>query len=215
MKIIRSPKVTCITFYVYAKLIQHYYVNKGKSGKLQIDHKKFMYFSNISSNKTFKKILNELYNSKLIHNQIEKLPRNGLIEIELNTFFNKEKNYQFAQLPYYLLNKSVLDVIGYEGYRMLYYYKSYINDTRQFCFCSRGTIARDIGVSDNTVDKYNKILKKWKLVKVTKHELESNGEYDTNEFGNEVEKFTKYNNHYFLRYDQFESSCEKMKNKDV
>lgn len=212
ISIIRNPDISCVTFYVYAKLIQHYYVHKGNSDTLKIDHKKFMYFSNINSNKTFKKVLLELFNNKLIKRYIEQLPRSGLMEIELNTFFNKEKKYQFAQLPFYLLDKCVLDVIGYEGYRLLYYYKSYINDARQFCFCSRDTIARDIGISDNSVDKYNKILKKCKLVRITKHELKGNEEYDKNEFGTIIEKFTKYNNHYMLRLDQFESSYEKMKN---
>lgn len=212
MSIIRNPDINCVTFYVYAKLIQHYYVHKGKSNMLQIDHKKFMYFSNINSNKTFKKVIDSLYENKLIKNKIEQLPRSGLIEIELNDFFNKEKNYQFAQLPFYLLDKCVLEEIGYEGYRLLYYYKSYINDARQYCFCSRETIARDIGVSDNTVDKYNKILKKWKLVKITKHELKGTGEFEINEFGTEKESFTKYNNHYVLRFDQFESVYNKMKN---
>lgn len=204
-EVIKNPKISNESFFVYAKLIQHYYVYKGKSNVLCINHAKFMYFANIKSNRTFKKCLDELYENKLIINNIKILPRRGNIEIELADI----NNHKFAQLEFWFLDQCVLNEIGYEGYRLLYYLKSYINNYKEHCFCSRETIANDIGSSPNTVDKYCKRLEKLKLIKIHKHELKSDGTYD-NEFTTR-ENFTKYNNHYFLRNDQFEKVHEKLK----
>lgn len=210
---IKNPTISHDSFVVYCKLMQHYYVHKGKTNKLKIDHKKFMYFSNIKSNQTFKKCINQLNENGLVDNEIDKLPRNGLIEIELNKkYLTNNKDFKFAQLPFYFLDKCVLDVIKPEGLRLIYYLRTFINNGSEFCFSSRETIADEIGSNPKTVDKYIEILKKIKLVKVTKHKLESTGEYVTNEFGNEKEKFTKFNNHYFLRFDKFDDVHMKLKN---
>jgi hypothetical protein len=206
-EVIKNSNISNESFFVYAKLIQHYYVHKGKSNTLFIDHAKFMYFANIKSNRTFKKCLNELYENKLILNEIKNLPRRGNIEIELV----KIDNCKFAQLEYWFLEQCVINEIGYEGYRLLYYLKSYINNYEEYCYCSRETIASDIGSSPNTVDKYCKILKKLKLIKIQKHKLISDGTY-LNEFDTR-ENFTKYNNHYYIRNDQFETVYEKLKMK--
>lgn len=203
--VIRNPSISHEAFFIYAKLIQHYYVHKGKSKVLSIDHRKFMYFSNIKSNRTFKKCMSELFQNELIKSDLLSLPRQGNIEIELS---DKQEG-SFAQLEYWLLDQCMLNVIGYEGYRLLYYFKSYINDYSQFCFCSRETIAKDIGSSPNTVDKYIRILEKLKMIKIHKHELKSDGTY-LSEF-DDRENITKYNNHYYLRHDQFKTTHEKLK----
>jgi hypothetical protein len=143
---------------------------------------------------------------------INTLPRSGMIEIELNDkYVGNGKEYKFAQLPYYLLDQCVLNQIGYEGFRLLFYLKSYVNNGMEFCFCSRELIAEEIGSNPKTVDKYTLILKKCKLIKIVKHELKSTGEYEIDEFGLDKEKFTKYNNHYYLRFDQFETVHRKLK----
>lgn len=212
-EIIRNPLISHDSFYVYCKLIQHYYVRKDKNVKLKIDHKKFMYFCNIKSNQTFKKCISELNKYNFIENKIDSLPRNGLIELELNKkYVSNSKDFTFAQLPFYLLDKCVLDVVGKEGFRLLYYLKSYINNYDEFCFCSRERIAVEIGSNPKTVDKYNEILRKNKFIKIVQHELKSTGDYEENEFGSEKEKFTKFNNHYFLRADKFEEIHTKLKN---
>lgn len=211
-EIIRNKQLSHDSFYVYCKLIQHYYVRKDKSVVLNIDHKKFMYFSNIKSNQTFKKCVNQLHEQGLIVTKIDTLPRSGMIEIKLNSkYVGNRKEYKFAQLPYYLLDQCVLNQIGYEGFRLLFYLKSYVNNGMEYCFCSREVIADEIGSNPKTVDKYTLILKKSKLIKIVKHELKSSGEYEMDEFGTDKEKFTKYNNHYFLRFDQFETVHKKLK----
>jgi hypothetical protein len=210
--VIRNPEISHESFLVYCKLIQHYYIRKDKNLTLQIDHKKFMYFCNIKANQTFKKCVNQLHKYGLVDNEIDKLPRNGLIEVELNSkYISNNKDFTFAQLPYYLLDKCIIDSIGVEGFRLLYYFKSYINNANEFCFCSRERISSEIGSNPKTVDKYTDILKKNKFIKVTKHKLGSTGEYE-NEFGIEKEKFTKFNNHYFIQTDKFEEIHNKIKN---
>jgi hypothetical protein len=206
--VIRNKKLSHEAFFVYGKLLQHYYINKGKSTILSIDHRKFMYFANIKSNKTFKKCMSELFLNELIKCDVITLPRQGNIEIELVDVKGK-KDYPFAQLEYWFLDQYILDVIHYEGFRLLYYFKSYINDYKEFCFCSRERIAEDIGSSPNTVDKYCGILEKLKLIKIDKHVLKSDGSY-LGEF-DDRENFTKYNNHYYLRVDQFEKLHHKLK----
>lgn len=211
-EIIRNPTISHEAFYVYAKLLQHYFVKKDGNVELTIDHKKFMYFCNIKSNHTLKKTLTQLYENKLILNEIDKLPRQGTIMITLNDRYVKNgKKFKFAQFEYWILDQCVLDHIKYEGFRLLYYLQSYISKEKQFCHCSRETIASEIGSNPKTVDKYVEILKKWKLIKVVKHELKSSGEYKMNEFGKEKETFTKFNNHYYIRNEKLKEIHTKMK----
>ncbi|MGD6876805.1 hypothetical protein [Bacillus infantis] len=210
-ELIRNPKISHDTFYVYLKLIQHYYVRKAKEVVLDIDHKKFMFYSNIKSNQTFKKCINQLKEYGLVNTELDSLPKRGLIKIELNgDMLTSNKGFKFAQLPYYLMDKCILDTIGYEGIRLLYYLKSYINRYDQFCFCSRDTIAADIGSNPKTIDKYLLKLKKNKFIKIVKHQIEAIGEFIPNEFGNEKEGFSKYNNHYYIRADEFEKIHTKL-----
>jgi len=211
-EVIKNPKLTHESFLVYCKLIQHYYVNKGKTNIIQIDHKKFMYFSNIKSNQTFKKCINQLYEFELVENKIDTLPRVGLIRIALNKkYLCKIKNFSFAQLPYKFLDKCVIDTIGSEGFRLMYYFKSYINNGREFCFSSRETIAKEIGSNPKTIDKYIRLLKKHKFIKIDRHQIEDTGRYITNEFGKEKVEFRKYNNHYHLRFDKFDDIYDKLR----
>lgn len=212
--VIRNPTIKHDTFYVYAKLIQHYFVFKEKSNKLSIEHKKFMYFANIKSNQTFKKVLNQLFENKLILNKIDTLPRHSELKIVINDDYLKSgKSFKFAQFPYWMLDKYILDNIKYEGFRLLYYFKSYISEEKNFCFTSRETISKDIGSNPKNVDKYTEILRKNKLIKIVKHKIESTYEYKLDEFGIEKEQFSKFNNHYYLPETEGELKkiTEKMK----
>jgi DNA-binding MarR family transcriptional regulator len=210
-EIIRNSEVRHDTFYVFAKLIQHYYMQQVKNCTLHIDHKKFMFYANIKSNQTFKRCMNELCELGLVKGKVKKLPRHGLIEIELNSIYVKNgKDYYFAALPYYFLDKHMLDVMGYEGYRLMYYFRSHISSYDKFCFSSQEKIAEVIGSSPNTVDKYCKILKKMKLIRIIKHEVGSTGEFEIVK-GEEREVYTRYNNHYYIRADKFETIHAKLK----
>lgn len=212
-EVIKNSKLTHESFLIYCKLIQHFYVNKGESNSILIDHKKFMYFSNIKSNQTFKKCINQLYEYGLIENKIDKLPRTGLVEVILNSIYlSTKKDFSFAQLPYFILDRCVINSIGLEGIRLLYYFKSYINNGMQFCFSSRETIAREIGSNPKTIDKYIKLLKDYKFIKISKHDLQSTGEYiKKNEFSKEKAEFKKFNNHYHLQLDKFKDIHSRLK----
>lgn len=200
--LVRNKDFSSTALYVYAKLVQRFYVYKQEYSEMDIDHKQLMYYTGIKSNKKFKEVLNELYESKLIKNDITDLPRRGLIKVELDTFFNsKKKDYFFTQMPVEVLNKGILDEIGFQGVRLLLYFKSYINNWDEFCFCSYKRMTDELDMSENTLTKYIKLLKKKKFISVEKHELKSNGEYVEDEFGVDREQFTKYNNHYQIRYE--------------
>lgn len=213
-EVIKNPTISHETFLVYCKLIQHYFVHKGESEKLKIDHRKFMYFCSIKSNPTFKKSLAQLYENDLIENQIDTLPKVGMIEIILNKkYVDRNKDFSFTQFTYEIFDKNVIDTIKYEGIRLLYYLKSYINKPTDYCFSSRETISNEIGSNPKTVDKHIKLLKSNYLIKVEKHELHKTEYFVTDEFGNDKAEYVKFNNHYFLRMDKLEEFIVKMKEK--
>ncbi|TYS46747.1 hypothetical protein [Bacillus infantis] len=171
-----------------------------------------MYYLFLEDNKTFKKHLQGLCEKKIITNEIKSLPRKNGLEITLNELvipeLNKKRGF-FTQLPTNVLNREVIQVAGHVGVRMLYYYKSYINAkdwSKQYCFVAEETAAEDLGITVKTIIKYNTLLKKWKFLKIDKHEV-GHG-YGDNKHGQEQLLFTKYNNHYFLRQDEIDKFCE-------
>lgn len=211
-QVVRSKKITSSEFILIAKMLQAYYSQTGKEKSLtfSIDHKAIMYLLFFRDNKTFKKTLDGLYEKKLIENKVESLPRKGGLEITLNELvvpeLNKKRGY-FTQLPYFVLNREVIEAVGHVGVRLLYYYKSYINakdNSKQFCFVAETTTAEDLNITEKTVIKYNKFLASRKFIKIEKHKLQDNGFYSND---NKI-LFTKYNNHYFLRMDKIDEFCE-------
>lgn len=216
-KIIRSPQIDCVTFVLYAKLIQLYHLRGSQSDTIEIDHAALKYFLNIKSNQKLKTAINTLYDAKLIRTKIDILPKNQPLQIEINSFFDlrktgktKEDRFTYTQMPYILLERSMIEKIGHTGIRLLYYFESYINRTKpyhhQFCFTSLRLIHKEIGLSENTILKYIDILKKSKLITIKKHKLELAG-YD------ELDKayFTKYNNHYYVELENIHTLYEKLK----
>ncbi|EMI09230.1 hypothetical protein [Anoxybacillus gonensis] len=216
-RIIRSPKIDSTAFVLYGKLIQLYRLKGGVSDTIEIDHAALKYFLNIKSNQKLKSALNALYSAKLIKTKIDALPKNQPLRIEINSFFDlkkagktKEDRFTYTQMPYILLERSMIEKIGHAGVRLLYYFESYINRTKeftkQFCFTSLVTIQKEIGLTENTILKYVDILKKNKLISVTKHKFEFAG-YD--DLDNVV--FTKYNNHYYVHIENIHTLYEEIK----
>ncbi|MCL1696309.1 hypothetical protein [Lysinibacillus sp. BPa_S21] len=140
----------------------------------------------ITDNRTIKKCFLNLHNQGLISNQLDKLPINKPLQIIM---LEPYKSDYFTQLPLELLKS--LNSIGLIGFRLMYYYESYINRSnisKQFCYPSYETIQIDLGISNFSVTKYNKLLSKEKLLTITKHKAE----YDP--FGDSG--LEKFNNHY-------------------
>jgi len=140
----------------------------------------------ITDNRTLKKCFLNLHNQGLIKNQIDKLPINKPLRFIM---LEPYKSDYFTQLPLELLKS--IDNIGLIGFRLMYYYESYINRSnmsKQFCYPSYETIQIDLGISNFSVTKYNKLLTKEKLLTITKHKAE----YDP--FGDSG--LEKFNNHY-------------------
>jgi hypothetical protein len=211
-EIVRDKELKAIEFVLLGKLIQCYYM-VGKKVDFKVNHSKIMQFMSIKDNDTFKKTFNGLCSRGYILNEIDKLPRKGMIDVELNPKIIPELNKGgvYTQLIKSVLDNSIIDTVGYIGVRLLYYYKSYINEKeplKQYCFASEETIAEDLGITKVTVINYQKKLKKAKFIKIDKHILETELIY-TRVSDKEMVAYTKYNNHYFLRLDKLVEHIEK------
>lgn len=237
-RVIRAKELDDVTFFVYCKLIQIYWMKFGKKNPLEIDHSALKYHTGIKTNEKLKQCLVKLYECKLIKTNINEtlknkkgiaeLPKDSPIYIELNTFFDKEKleeinktrtkkgkkekKYYFAQLPCELLDVRVLRLLKYTGIRLLYYYQSYMKHTKTepFAFPSFLTIEKEIGITDNTIKKYNDILSKFKLIKVVKNRKKDSS-YDYNDDFSHVKRF---NNHYYVMSDHIVVLLNKLKNEE-
>lgn len=175
------------SLYYYLKILH----DKQKSVNVKLNHNKFMAKFGIKTNSTFKGMLKNLYESKLINNIVSDLPRNGIIEIQMNSDYVMMKPFTMIHINLYYLT----DKISHEGMRLMYYYESRINrnkDDHQFCFAGIRTITQETKINKNKIKEVNDLLKKMKLLKIEKHKLESTGEYD--EFDQEYKN--KFNNHY-------------------
>ncbi|MED1599764.1 hypothetical protein [Alkalihalophilus marmarensis] len=152
----------------------------------------------MSDNRTLRKVFDNLYENNLIIEPILKFPNRSAMTVSLNPEYAISSNTRaFTQLDARVFNKSILAHIGATGVRMLYYYQSRINYkslSTDHCFAAVKTIAKEIGVSKETVIKYNEILESTKLIKIIKHKLDWSGGY--NEFG--FEDYTRYNNHTYI-----------------
>jgi hypothetical protein len=199
-KIIRneSSKMDSNTFAVYTYLKFLHFRNYNED-VIVIDHNKFKHKLYISDNRTLKKCLTTLHKQGYILEYIDKLPTKGTLTI---TFEPMElTDITFTQLPANILSR--IDNIGTIGMRLLFYYESFINRmddiAKQFAYPAIETTSKALGLNKETVIKYNELLIKNKLLKVTKHKLEYTGDYDN--LDNPI-LFTKYNNHYHVRVDK-------------
>lgn len=176
------------SFSIYAYLLYTKFRSHNKdSPVLQIDHIAMKTNLGINDNRTLKKCFKVLHNQKLIKNEVSKFPTNGQLKVELLSQFRKD---WFTQLPINLLNK--IKETGYNGFRLMYYYESYINRnniTQDYCYPSYIAIREDLKISDDTLTKYNDRLRKLKLITITKHEVQFDNPLDEN-------RYTRFNNHY-------------------
>ena len=176
------------SFAVYAYLLYKKFRSRDKDNNLlKIDHNAMKNILCINDNRTLKRCFKVLYEQRLIKDEVSKFPTNGYLEVEL--LFPYRKDW-FTQLPLDLLNK--IKDTGHHGYRLMYYYESYINRnevTQDYCYPSYITIREDLKISDDTLTKYNNVLKKLKLISIVKHEVQFDNPLDE-------DKFTRFNNHY-------------------
>jgi hypothetical protein len=127
---------------------------------------------------------------------IDKLPSKGTITITFKPM--PIEDLIFKQVQATILNR--IDKIGTTGMRLLFYYESYINRqdpiTEQFAYPSIETASKILKIDEDTITKYNEILVKEKLLKITKHKLEYTDELNALD---EPIRFIKYHNHYHVQ----------------
>jgi hypothetical protein len=183
--------------FVVVAILKYFFYKNNEDARLVIDHKVIMNKLGIRDTRTLKTVFSSLYQNKIILNEVKKLPNRGLIELSLNIEIFKQQEGHFTQLPTRLLD--YITILTYTGYRLLYYYQSFINlktINRHYAFPGFEKICKDLRITDKTLDKYNKHLVKHKMLKIIKHELK---EFGYNDDGKLL--FHKYQNHYYVRLD--------------
>lgn len=204
--LVRSPEVSAIEFVILLRLKYLASFRNNNNYTLEVDMSKFKLNVGINDNRTLKKYFKQLYEKGYLVDKVV-LSRKGLTTVNVNGKKLNSKD-EYTQLPT-PLNERVGE-IGHIGIRLLYFYESYINrylsTTKQFCFTSIHTICKETGLNRGTVQSYNEMLRKKKLLHYDKHKLETSYQYDDND---EL-IFTKYNNHYFVnvnKLSEFENNA--------
>lgn len=186
-------------FLLYVRLCFLYFRNY-KNEEIKIDHKKLMRILHVNDTRTLKKRLDGLYKANLIQNKISSLPRKGEIAIVFNSkILNESKHFT-------MMNAKIFDYmndINEHSFRLLFYYKSHINlnDDKKlnYCFVGIETLKVKLKMGSDTIHQANNQLKENKLIKITRHKLETTYEYDEND---EL-IFDRYNNHYIVNENLF------------
>lgn len=199
-------KLTSGDFSLYVRLCYLFFKNYNNP-EMRIDHKKLMAKVGIADTRTLKKRFKSLYENKLMLNEINKLPRRGEVDILLNEEVVNECKY------FTMMNLSVfnyVDEINEHAFRLLFYYKSYINrnpteydgeeKVRDYCFVGVERIKYDLKMGSDTVKDANDMLVDKKLIKITRHAIKHDYEYDEDD---EL-IYDRYNNHYHLHKSLFQ-----------
>lgn len=188
--------------YAYFKYLE--FTSYKQAEPFEVSHKEVMKVMGIKDIKVFKKCLKALYENGLMTNLIENLPRNNtLMTVQLTHNEETETEKYYTQLPYNLLKK--IPEIGDMAIRLLYYYESYIDRKnvhkgKDKAYPSQQTIKDDLKCSYSTIDKYNDILVKYKLLKVKTFDPVMDG-YDILDRA----LFHRWNNHYFVKKENIEA----------
>jgi hypothetical protein len=199
---VRDPNLTenDFAFILYLKLVTWQCRERYTFEAANQDIKQY---TRIADNKTIKKSLKNLYVHNYLLEPIEELKQNKPIRFVLNRekfdTKNRKEDQKFTQLPAKILYALKDGKLNRKEVRLLYYLGSYINlqnPLKQFCFVSIERMTRELNMSENTIIKHYKLLEKKKLIEIDKHKLD----YGYEEDGTLI--WSKYNNHYFLRYEK-------------
>lgn len=181
------------TFVMYVKLCQLYF--RGfKDKEIVFNHRELMEELAIKDTRTLRKRMKAMYKAGLIEDELIKLPRGvGNTMITLN-----EETYDAEYFT--TLSMNVMDSFGKlsdTAMRLLFYYKSYINpnvEKKKYCFAGREHITDTLHIGNTTFTECNKELEKSGLLKIVRHPLTHNFEYNEDD---EIQ-FGRYQNHYFV-----------------
>lgn len=184
--------------YAYLKFLEfRSYVEQGE--EFTVLHKGLMQVIGVRDNRTLKACFKSLYDNDLLSTEITDLTKNKTpITIKLINNENTDTDKYFTQLPSSLFYR--LNNIGHFGFRLMYYYESYIDRkkmNKDKAYPSQQTIKNDLKCSYSSIDKYNKLLVAAGILKVKSFDTTMNG-YDI--LDNPL--FHRYNNHYFVRLDK-------------
>lgn len=191
-------------FLLYVRLCYLYFRNFNHE-EIKIDHKKLMRNIGVSDTRTLKKRLHNLYKSGLIKNEIKSFPKRGEIVILFNGDVQQESKH-FTMMNIKIFD--LLEKIDEHSFRLVFYYKSHINkdikkkDSQKvidYCFVGIETLKNNLKMGSDTIKQANERLIKHKLIKIVKHKLKHDDQYDEN---NEL-VYDRYHNHYIVHNELF------------
>jgi hypothetical protein len=199
---IRDPSITPNDFTLLLYLKAAIYDHNNKYSFYE-DINKLKYWVNIKDNKTLKKSLVSLFDSGyLLIKTPDKFVQGKPVNFSLNKSKLDTEGKTFTMLPITILEMVRDTTITREAARLLYYYESRINrkiPDRHFCFPSEQTISRETNIKDpKTIRKHNKLLSQKYLIKIEKHKITWDYQYDEKD----MPIFNKYNNHYYVNLDK-------------
>lgn len=214
--IVRGNLIDDRAFVVLAKLIQAYYsqARSERSLTFEINRKSFMFYCRLSDNKQLKASLKQLYESQLILNEITEFSRTAELTIALSEKVIPElnKGQMFVQLGSSVLHGTVIDAIKYKGIRILYHLMSYINynkPNKDHCYASIKRMCSDMGMKESSFKNYIKKLEDLKFIRVKRHDFTQ--EYYDDKHGIEGALLQRWNNHYFIKYENIKKFAEESK----
>lgn len=149
----------------------------------------------INDNRTIIKSFNGLYEKGILKSDIKSLPRGGRKGFTIELADCAFKNGKFTRLP--IMLHSLVPQIRSIGLRLVYYYESYISrgdNNRNFASPSYESICSDLGISEQSLIKYNKILEELGLVKIKRGDIKVVG-YLYDDRGRPI--FDRPNNRYY------------------
>lgn len=190
--IIRNPSLTCNEFACLSFIQLMLFRLDEKNKEIIVNVSELKKFLNMHDNRTIKSIFANLYEKKFIATAVNRIPKNSLLTIEVNLTKLSVTN-GFTQLPQTIIN--YMPNITTIGFRLMFYYMSFINPKRQssFAFPSFDKICNEVNITAKSLAKYNSILEKQKLIQIKRHKLMPEGYTEDDKIA-----YTKYNNHYYV-----------------
>ena len=186
----KECKLDAKTFVVYCYLLFQEFKAFRKNKTLEEDHVDLKITTAILDNRTLKRCLNDLHQLGIIDEKIENLPKKQHLNI---TLASSTKHHFFTKMPVNLF--AHIREIGHVGFQLLFYYESYINRkqvNKEYAFPSFKAIRRDLGISFDTLLKYNDVLTRVGFLSVIRSESDNSNEREDKTFNN-------WNNRYYLQ----------------
>jgi hypothetical protein len=172
-----------------------YFLWQQQTNNLTINHVELKKKCGFSDNRQLKKSLINLHYHGIIKTEIDEefqFPIHSNMNIEVNEDKLSSEN-KFTQLPFHLID--FINEIKPIGFRLLFYFESFINRNqlnKQYAYPPMKKIREDLKLSFDSIEKYNELLRKHKLIIIYRQDPKHESDEDNREV------FWRFNNRYFV-----------------